>query len=67
VIREVWPAMQDFECEAAQKSTSRCNPLVAQLLAQLDSAVVYSRSDNAQCNKKLWDNYSNEWAANAPW
>lgn len=41
--------------------TKPANPLVNQLLAELDKSVVYSESSNIHTNIKLWDNYSREW------
>lgn len=59
--------MQDLEEILERKTTMASNPLVVQLLQQLDQAVVYSSGGNASINKKLWDNYSREWGADAEW
>lgn len=60
--------MQDAEELFCKKANSSANPLVSQLLSQLDQAVVYSVSGNIITNKKLWDNYSIEWKDGCvPW
>ena len=45
----------------------RGNAMVQALLEQLDQAVVYSVGGNMQTNRKLWDNYSQEWSPQQAW
>lgn len=52
--------MQEIE-RLLSKRTKPSNPLVSQLLAELDKSVVYTESSNINTNIKLWDNYSREW------
>ena len=49
-----------------EKAMSTANPLVLQLVDQLDAAIV-PRSSNVGTNRKLWDTYCREWTASADW
>lgn len=59
--------MQDVEKELADVSQSKQNPLVQQIVVQLNDAVVYSQGGNSEVNRKLWNNYAREWAVEKPW
>jgi len=53
--------MQEAEKLLAEKTGAASNPLVSQMLKELDKAVVYNNT-NLSTNQKLWDNYSREWS-----
>jgi len=53
--------MQEVEKALAEKTGAAANPLVSQMLKELDKAVVYNNT-NLSTNQKLWDNYSREWS-----
>jgi len=53
--------MQQAEKYLSEKTSSAANPLVSQMLKELDKAVVYNNTNNITTNQKLWDNYSREW------
>lgn len=59
--------LQSVEEQLAKESKAKANPLVSTLLDQLDQAVVYSLGGNVTTNKKLWDNYSQDWDTTNPW
>ncbi len=51
----------------ANITTKKQNPLVHQLLQQLDNSVVYNNNNNINTNRKLWDNYCIEWNNDIEW
>lgn len=59
--------MQEAEKLLAETTSAAANPLVAQLLKDLDKAVVYNNTNNISTNQKLWDNYSREWNTKNDW
>ena len=59
--------LQEIEGLLAAKTASATNPLISQIIQQLDKAVVYSKSGNLSTNQKLWDNYSKEWGNDQKW
>ncbi len=59
--------MQDAEKELCNITTAKQNPLVAQIVVQLNDAVVYSHGGNSEINRKLWNNYALEWNAEKQW
>jgi 2-polyprenyl-3-methyl-5-hydroxy-6-metoxy-1,4-benzoquinol methylase len=62
------PTIQDVEAILSERQNANSsNVLVSQLLAQLDDAVVYSKGNNVDTNRKLWDNYSKEWTESIDW
>lgn len=59
--------LQQVEEFLEDKINKGSNPLILQLISQLDKAVVYSNGGNVSTNKKLWNNYSNEWKVESSW
>ena len=58
--------MEFAEKTLAEKSMQSANPLVLQVIDQLDAAIV-PKSNNIRTNQKLWDTYCREWTETADW
>jgi hypothetical protein len=58
--------MEFAEKTLGEKMMKAANPLVLQVIDQLDAAIV-PKSNNVGTNKKLWDTYCREWNDSAEW
>lgn len=58
--------MEFAEKTLGEKMMKTANPLVLQVIDQLDAAIV-PKSNNIGTNKKLWDAYCSEWHDSADW
>eukprot|EP00971_Amphidinium_carterae_P321113 6382957-Amphidinium_carterae.1 len=64
---ESWCGLEEAEAMLASQSQQNQSPGVRELVAGLTAACVYTDSPNHETNRKLWNAYASNWAADKDW
>ncbi|OLP87612.1 putative alpha-1,2-galactosyltransferase [Symbiodinium microadriaticum] len=59
--------LEQVEAMLVAESEERQNPMVLELLKDLQKCAVYTDTPNHETNRKLWDAYAQSWSSDVAW
>ncbi|CAE7195482.1 unnamed protein product [Symbiodinium sp. CCMP2592] len=65
--RENGAGLEQVEAMLVAESEERQNPMVLELLKDLQKCAVYTDTPNHETNRKLWDAYAQSWSSDVAW